>query len=134
VSFADLRQTCLRENVLSTSQFAEERTFTRRGGDPQLIRVKVAQERLGPRSGQRSGEVILSGRHDEQERLLVTFSRDSSWPYALAQPPSAGDALSPAAGDADTRVWAASGETVFQDDQHGVYVFVRSRRVAQGGK
>jgi hypothetical protein len=134
VSFAELRQTCLQNGPLSTAQFGQERTFTRSGGSPQTVRVKLASERQGMRTGGRTvGQVIKRGTIDEAERLEVTFSRDSSWAYGLAAPPSPGDTLAAAASDPDQRPYAFTGEVLGLDDQHGKYVFSRVRRYVQGG-
>lgn len=135
MSFAQLRQTCLQGGPLSLEQFGSERTFTRQGGEPQTVRVKIASERLGMRaSGRTTGQVLKRATIDESERIEVTFSRDSTWSYGVADLPSPADTLSASASDPDQRPYAFTGEVLGADEQHGKYVFVRSRRYVQGGQ
>lgn len=128
MTFAALRRSVLENQILSTDWFAEEVTYTPRGGTAATVTVKIEVEtkprREGPRPGGRD-EV------DTTERIRVLVSRDEDVAGgAIVDTPAIGAQLVRAeAADSDTRPYTFTGEVLARSPWHAVYVFERARRV-----
>lgn len=127
MTFAELRRTVLRAGALSTTWFAEDVTYTPRGGTGRTVTVKIEME-AKPRRDER--RPIGATQRDESQRIRVMISRETNWSGGgLAATPQIGDTITRAASrDADERPWTYTGETIAESELHATYIFERARR------
>ena len=126
MTFAELRRAVLQGGPLSTDYFAEEVTYTPRGGSPRTVTVKIEME-TRPRRDERRPAAAMQ--RDESQRIRVVISRETNWSGGgVASTPLIGDMITRASGrDADTRPWVYAGETVAESELSATYVFERAR-------
>lgn len=129
MTFAEHRHRVYQATVLSLDFFAEAVEI---GG--RAVRAKIAYESQLARG--KAGKGNEQQRTvDENDRILVSVSRDASWEFGLPTRPRQGTALRRAVErDPDVRPFQFQGEVEFEGDVSACYIFQRPRRNAQGGR
>jgi hypothetical protein len=133
MSFAALRQTCLRAFALGEDKFAEDVTLIDGEGNERTVRVKITVGQLGLLSGTRQIPPQEDMTFEELELIEVLVSRDPLYAKSCPGRPQPGSALRrDPTKDEDGRKYGFSGQVLFEGDQHAVYLFQRPRRLTQG--
>jgi hypothetical protein len=135
MTFADLRQTVVKNFALSADFFGETVQIDSPDDSDTPLEVNVKLEAVPPwmRRATDGLNEQRRGTIDEREWLRVMFSRNADDVNAYpTRPAIACKLVRDSARDPDPRPYTFRGEVVYEGDQHAVYIFERPRRFSQG--